>query len=55
MYTEAIEQAAENYKITKNKYDNSLVTTTDLLEAEVAQLQTKLNFAFAKADAMRFL
>lgn len=52
VYKEAIEQAAENYKITKNKYDNSLVTTTDLLEAEVAQLQTKLNFAFAKADAM---
>lgn len=52
VYDKAIEQAAENYKITKNKYDNSLVTTTDLLEADVAQLQAKLNHAFAKADAI---
>ncbi len=52
VYNKAIEQAAENYKITKNKYDNTLVTTTELLEAEVAELQAKLNFAFAKADAI---
>jgi outer membrane protein TolC len=49
---EAVEQAAENYKITKNKYENSLATTTDLLDADVAQLQSKLNFAFAKVDAV---
>lgn len=52
VYNKAIEQAAENYRITKNKYDNSLVTTTDLLDADVAQLQAKLNYAFAKADAI---
>ncbi|HVX50802.1 MAG TPA: TolC family protein [Chitinophagaceae bacterium] len=52
VYTKAIEQANENYKITKNKYDNQLATTTDLLEADVAQLQAKLNYAFAKADAV---
>jgi outer membrane protein TolC len=52
VYAKAIEQAAENFKITRNKYDNSLVTTTDLLEADVAQLQAKLNHAFARADAM---
>ncbi len=52
VYNKAIEQAAENYKITKNKYVNTLVTTTELLEAEVAELQAKLNFAFAKADAI---
>lgn len=52
VYNQAIEQAAENFKITKNKYDNSLVTTTDLLEADVSQLQAKLNHAFAKADAI---
>jgi outer membrane protein len=52
VYNKAIEQALENYKITKNKYDNTLVTTTELLEAEVAELQAKLNFAFAKADAV---
>ena len=52
VYEKAIVQATENYKITKNKYDNSLVTTTELLDADVAQLQAKLNHAFAKADAM---
>jgi outer membrane protein len=52
VYAEAIDQATENYKITKNKYDNSLVTTTDLLDADVASLQAKLNFAYAKADAV---
>lgn len=52
VYAKAIEQANENYKITKNKYDNTLATTTDLLDADVAQLQAKLNYAFAKADAI---
>lgn len=52
VYQKAIEQAAENYKITRNKYNNTLVTTTELLEAEVAELQAKLNYAFAKADAI---
>ncbi|TKK67735.1 TolC family protein [Ilyomonas limi] len=51
VYTVAIEQAEENYKIVKNKFDNSLATTTDLLEAEVAQLQARLNYSFAKSDA----
>ena len=48
----AVEQATENYRITKNKYDNSLATTTDLLDADVAQLQTKLNVSNATADAV---
>ncbi|HTE09364.1 MAG TPA: TolC family protein [Chitinophagaceae bacterium] len=52
VYEEAINQATENYKITKNKYDNSLVTTTELLDADVAQLQAKLNHRFARADAL---
>jgi outer membrane protein TolC len=52
VYAKAIEQANENYRITKNKYDNNLVTTTELLEADVAQLQAQLNYAFAKADAI---
>ena len=38
--------------ITKNKYDNSLVTLTDLLEADVSLLQSKLNISFGKADAV---
>jgi outer membrane protein TolC len=52
VYEKAVEQANENYRITKNKYDNSLATTTDLLEADVSQLQASLNYQFSKADAM---
>ncbi len=52
VYVKAIDEAQENYKITKNKYTNTLATTTDLLDADVAQLQAKLNYAFAKADAV---
>ncbi len=49
--TSTIGQASENYRITKNKYTNSLSTLTDLLDADVALLQTKINDAAAKADA----
>lgn len=52
VYGKAVEQANENYRITKNKYDNNLVTTSDLLDADVAQLQAKLNYAFSKVDAI---
>lgn len=48
----ALEQANENYKIVKNKYNNSLATATDLLDADVQQLQATLNAAYAKADAV---
>jgi outer membrane protein len=51
VYDKAVEQAQENYRIVKNKFDNSLATTTDLLEADVAQLQATLSFTLAKADA----
>ncbi len=51
VYQTAIAQAEENYKIVRNKFQNQLATTTDLLDADVAQLQARLNFAFAKADA----
>jgi outer membrane protein len=51
VYAKAVEQARENYRIVKNKFDNSLATTTDLLEADVAQLQATLSFTLAKADA----
>lgn len=52
VYKKSVEQANENYRITKNKYDNNLVTTTELLDADVAQLQAQLNYAFSKSDAM---
>jgi outer membrane protein TolC len=45
-------QAAENYRITNNKYNNSLSTITELLEANVALLQSRLNIQTAKADAV---
>ncbi len=52
VYNKAMQQAEENFRITKNKYDNSLVTTTDLLDADVAQLQARLNLTLAKADVI---
>ena len=51
VYAKALEQAKENYRIVKNKFDNSLATTTDLLEADVAQLQATLGYTLARADA----
>src|SRR5690606_19889431 len=50
VYAEAVEQAAENYRIVKDKYDNGLSDTNDLLEADVQQLQAKLNETFSRAD-----
>lgn len=52
VYEKAVEQAGENYRIVKNKYTNSLATLTDLLDADVAQLQAHLNYTIAKADAV---
>lgn len=52
VYETAIAQATENYRIIKNKYENSLATTTELLDADVAQLQARLNYAFAQSDAV---
>lgn len=50
VYTESEEQATENYRIVKDKYDNGLQDTSDLLEADVQQLQAKINLAYAKAN-----
>ncbi len=51
VYEKAVTQASENYRITKNKFDNSLATTTELLDADVALLQSKLSVTNAKADS----
>ena len=51
VYAKPQEQAKENYRIVKNKFDNSLATTTELLEADVAQLQSTLAYTLARADA----
>jgi outer membrane protein len=52
VYQTAIAQATENYRIINNKYQNSLATTTELLDADVARLQARLNYAFAQSDAL---
>lgn len=50
VYTKSEEQAIENYRILKDKYDNGLADTNDLLDADVDQLQAKMNLAYANAD-----
>jgi outer membrane protein TolC len=52
VYNKALEQATENFRINQNKYNNSLLTLTDLLDADVAQLQARLNLTYAKADLL---
>jgi outer membrane protein len=48
----AIEEGKENYKIVKNKYDNSLLTVTDLLDANASMLQSQISLELARADAI---
>ena len=51
VYAKAVTQAEENYRIVRNKFNNALATTTDLLDADVAQLQSRLSYTLARADA----
>jgi len=51
VYERALEQATENYRITKNKYDNGLANITDLLEADAALVGAKVNVINSRADA----
>lgn len=53
VYRKAVEQATENYRIVKNKYDNALATATDLLDADVALLQARLNLVYGQADVLQ--
>ena len=50
VYEEAYEQAVENYRIVKDKYDNGLADTDQLLEADVQQLQAEINKVVGEAD-----
>lgn len=50
VYIKSQEQASENYRIVKDKYDNGLQDTNDLLEADFDQLKANINLAYAKAD-----
>lgn len=51
VFDKAVVQAEENFRITQNKYNNSLVTITDLLDANVALLSARIQVMQAKADA----
>ncbi|MGG5208289.1 TolC family protein [Chryseobacterium sp. MIQD13] len=51
VYEKSAEQANENYRITKNKYDNGLATMTELLDADAAQISANVGVINAKADA----
>lgn len=39
----SLEQATENYRITSEKYKEQLATSTDLIDAEVSQVQAETN------------
>lgn len=53
VYGQAVEQSSENYRIVKDKYDNGLSDTNDLLEADVEQLSSKINNALARANTIQ--
>lgn len=46
----AVEQAKDNYKVTKEKYDVQLATSTDIVDAETSLFQTEINFTTAVVD-----
>jgi outer membrane protein TolC len=48
-----VEQASENYRIIKDKYDNGLSDTNDLLEADVEQLGSNINKTLARANVIQ--
>ncbi len=45
-----VEQAEESARIIKNRFHNGHATNTEVLDAEVALLQSKLNYTMATAD-----
>jgi len=53
VYLEASAQSSENYRIVKDKYDNGLSNTNDLLEADVEHLSSKINNALARANIIQ--
>jgi outer membrane protein TolC len=53
VYNQAVEQATENYRIVKDKNENGLADTNDLLEADVEQLKSKIAETIAKVDVIQ--
>ena len=52
LYKASVVQTIENYRIVKDKYDNGLVDTNDLLEANLQDLTAKINQAYARANVV---
>jgi len=50
VYGKALAQAEENFKVVTNKFNNGLATVTEVLDADIARLQARLNQAFAVSD-----
>jgi len=46
----AVESAEENYRITEDKYNNQLATSTDLIIAQTELLDAKTQLAISIAD-----
>ncbi|WP_166922076.1 TolC family protein [Flavobacterium poyangense] len=53
VYDEALQQAEENYRLVKDKFDNGLSDTNDLVEADVEHLSAKINTALSKATIIQ--
>lgn len=53
VYDEALQQATENYRLVKDKFDNGLSDTNDLVEADVENLSAKINTAVSKANIIQ--
>jgi outer membrane protein TolC len=53
VYIQAVEQATENYRIVKDKYENGLSDTNDLLEADVEQLKSKISETITRVDVIQ--
>jgi len=53
VYEEAVEQATENFRLVKDKYDNDLADTNDLLEADVDQLSAQINKSVSKSTIIQ--
>lgn len=47
----SVDQALENYRTSRSRYDSHIVLLTEVLDAEVLLLQANLNLAYAKSDA----
>jgi outer membrane protein TolC len=50
---QAVEQSAENYRIVKDKNENGLADTNDLLDADVEQLRSKISETISKVNVIQ--